>query len=144
MTLTKLLELQQSSIEEYNGTPECKNCGLSGKLLLKEIQKKEREAYLKGLKEATKLNDSLEDTEEAHRTEEGYCCVCGCDMAVMPEKIEQTRQDLISEILSKLPEEKDNELFDKSLDTRIGMGVSGFKDGYNQAIQEVKKLLEDL
>lgn len=36
--------------------------------------------------------------EEAHRTDEGYCCACGYDMAVMAEKINAERQKVLAEV----------------------------------------------
>ena len=39
----------------------------------------------------------FEDEEEAHRTEEGYCCACSYDMAVLENKISEAKRESVEE-----------------------------------------------
>ena len=48
----------------------------------------------------------IEQAEEAHRTEEGYCCACGYDMAVMAGKIKKQRASLIKEFKGVIGEDQ--------------------------------------
>jgi hypothetical protein len=69
--------------------------------------------------------------EEAHKTENGYCCACDYDIAVMEEKIKQTREEVIKVI--------ENEM------SYCGVLESNEKRrGYDIAIKEVLDLLSTL
>ena len=75
------------------------------------IESARREGYREGFDNCQQENDEYLDEqagEEAHRTEEGYCCACGYDMAVMAEKIEKAkvkeRQRVVEMIEGKIKE----------------------------------------
>lgn len=65
---------------------------------IEEVREEERKKYL----ELSLEEKEWEETEEAHRTEQGYCCACEYDMAVMKEKISKAREEEREKVMREI------------------------------------------
>jgi hypothetical protein len=68
------------------------------KELLTLIQKERKLAYKEGYWERDEDDEEekeYSEAEEAHRTEEGYCCACSYDMATMEDKIKKRAEEAV-------------------------------------------------
>jgi hypothetical protein len=144
-------KILKHEVSERLSADRCKTCKQIDDLfaLCESIR---AEAYWERDKDDKEAKE-IEEADEAHRTEAGWCCACGYDMAVLEEKIAKVRAEALKEAIKSLPEELGFEDYDKHMHSYIFegrgkceiCGLSWKKAGeyemFNNAIIIMKKRL---
>ena len=90
--------------------------------ILSLIEEARNEGYW-NRKADDKMEKEMLKADEAHRTKEGWCCACGYDMAVLEEKTEKAKKEIIEELEGK-------KKIDYAIQQFTGMNTSQGRDVY--------------